>query len=125
MKTIEITVSPEGETRLETKGFSGAECREASRLLEQTLGKRTMETITSEFHASQNQHQHHQQETRSFQMKPLQIHHRKNVAAKTASDCYSLSKAETTSSFCAESLQSCTATIHRCLTLVSLSIAVA
>lgn len=63
MKTIEITVSPEGETRLETKGFSGAECREASRLLEQTLGKRTMETVTSEFYASQTQHQHHQQET--------------------------------------------------------------
>ena len=63
MKTIEIIVSPEGETRLETKGFSGAECREASRLLEQTLGERFAETLTSEFHAAQNQHQHHQQET--------------------------------------------------------------
>ncbi|MCH7727466.1 MAG: DUF2997 domain-containing protein, partial [Planctomycetes bacterium] len=31
MKTIEIIVSPTGETKIETKGFSGAECRDASK----------------------------------------------------------------------------------------------
>lgn len=63
MKTIEIIVSPEGETKLETKGFAGVECQEASRFLERALGKRTQEQLTSEFHATQNQHQHTEQET--------------------------------------------------------------
>ena len=35
MKTIEITVDPKGGTKVETRGFSGAECREASRFVEQ------------------------------------------------------------------------------------------
>lgn len=38
-KTIEILISSTGEARLETKGFEGASCREASRLLEAALGK--------------------------------------------------------------------------------------
>ena len=50
MKTIEITVTPDGQTRVETKGFVGSDCREASRFLEQALGKRTEEQLTSEFH---------------------------------------------------------------------------
>lgn len=53
MKTIEIIVSPKGDTRVETKGFVGAECREASKLLEDALGKREHEQLTSAFHASQ------------------------------------------------------------------------
>ena len=31
MKSIKITVSPTGQTRVETKGFTGGECREAQR----------------------------------------------------------------------------------------------
>ena len=50
MKIIEIIVSPKGETRAETKGFAGPQCREASRLLEQALGQRTEETLTREFY---------------------------------------------------------------------------
>jgi hypothetical protein len=50
MKTIEITVSPTGETRIETKGFAGSQCREASRFIEQALGKRLSEQLTAEFH---------------------------------------------------------------------------
>ncbi|MCE9604662.1 MAG: DUF2997 domain-containing protein [Planctomycetia bacterium] len=49
-KTIEIIVDPKGQTRLETKGFAGSECREASRFVEQALGTRTDERITPEFH---------------------------------------------------------------------------
>lgn len=49
-KTIEITISPEGKTRIETKGFAGAGCRDASRFIEQALGQRTGEQLTSEFH---------------------------------------------------------------------------
>ena len=38
VKTIEITVGPKGETKVETRGFTGGECREASRFVEQALG---------------------------------------------------------------------------------------
>ena len=38
MKTIEIIVSPNGETTITTRGFAGASCREASKFVEQTLG---------------------------------------------------------------------------------------
>ncbi len=51
MKTIEIIVSPTGQSRLETRGFQGSECREASRFLETALGQRTSEILTAEFHA--------------------------------------------------------------------------
>ena len=49
-KTIEITITPTGQTRVETRGFTGSECREASRFLEQALGQRTGEQLTAEFH---------------------------------------------------------------------------
>ena len=38
MKTIEIIVSSTGQTQVETKGFAGSECRDASRFLEEALG---------------------------------------------------------------------------------------
>ena len=50
MKVIEIIISPQGETRVQTKGFAGAACQEASRFLEQALGQRTKEQLTAEFH---------------------------------------------------------------------------
>ncbi len=54
-KTIEIIVSPQGQTRVETKGFAGSECRQASRFLESALGKQTSETLTAEFHQQQQE----------------------------------------------------------------------
>jgi len=51
-KTIEVTVSPKGETSIQTKGFSGESCREATRNLEAALGVRSREQLTSEFHAT-------------------------------------------------------------------------
>ncbi len=53
-KTIEIIVSPTGETRLETKGFSGSSCRDASKLIEEALGQRSDEQLTPEFHTTQS-----------------------------------------------------------------------
>ena len=50
MKTIEIIVSPKGETTVTTKGFTGSSCREASKFIEQALGLRTDERLTNEFH---------------------------------------------------------------------------
>jgi len=52
MKLIEITISPEGQTRLETRGFHGATCQEASWLLERALGSATAEQLTSEYYQS-------------------------------------------------------------------------
>jgi hypothetical protein len=53
LKTIRITVDPQGRVRVETTGFSGGECREASRSLERALGTRTAEATTAEFHQGQ------------------------------------------------------------------------
>lgn len=49
-KSIEIIVSPNGESRIETKGFAGAGCRQASLFIESALGKRVGEEATPEFH---------------------------------------------------------------------------
>ncbi len=49
-KIIEVIVSLAGETKVETKGFAGAECREASAFLEKALGTRQSETLTAEYH---------------------------------------------------------------------------
>jgi hypothetical protein len=57
-QTIEVIVSPKGETRVETKGFTGTACRQASQSLEEALGLRESEKLTAEFHqqeAAQNQ----------------------------------------------------------------------
>ena len=53
MKAIKITVSPTGQTRVETRGFTGGECREASRFVEQALGTRSAESLTAEYHMGQ------------------------------------------------------------------------
>jgi len=53
-RTIEITVSPRGEVKVQTRGFTGNACREATRRLEEALGTKTAETLTAEFHAAQN-----------------------------------------------------------------------
>ena len=50
-KIIEVTVSPKGETTIQTKGFAGEQCRDATRSLEAALGVRTREQLTGEFHA--------------------------------------------------------------------------
>ncbi|MDZ4685555.1 MAG: DUF2997 domain-containing protein [Planctomycetaceae bacterium] len=49
--TITITISPTGEARIETHGFTGASCREATKVLEAALGVREHEQLTSAFYA--------------------------------------------------------------------------
>lgn len=53
MKTIEIVVGPKGETTVQTKGFTGPGCRDASKFVEQALGQRMAEQLTPEFHQGQ------------------------------------------------------------------------
>jgi hypothetical protein len=50
VKTIEIVVAPDGKSRVETKGFAGSECQQASKFIEDALGKRVSEIRTPEFH---------------------------------------------------------------------------
>ncbi len=48
-KTIEIIVSPQGETSLKTQGFVGRDCLEATRQLEAALGRKLGDRLTGEF----------------------------------------------------------------------------
>jgi len=52
MKTIELVVSPKGETKLETKGFSGDSCHEATAFLEAALGAKQSDQATAEAFAA-------------------------------------------------------------------------
>ena len=52
-KTIEIVVAPNGQSRVETNGFVGSECRQASLFMEQALGQRASEQLKPEFHQGQ------------------------------------------------------------------------
>lgn len=61
-RTIEVIVQSDGRTSVQTKGFTGASCRDASRFIEQALGKTTGEQLTAEFHQAQSsEHQARQQ----------------------------------------------------------------
>jgi hypothetical protein len=51
-RMIEVVVSPTGETTVQTKGYAGADCLQASRFLEQALGATTAERTTPEFYQS-------------------------------------------------------------------------
>ena len=53
MKTIEIIVTPDGRTTLQTLGFTGPSCQDASRFLEQALGHRIVERPTAEFYQAE------------------------------------------------------------------------
>ena len=53
MKTIEITVDAKGECAVQTKGFTGTSCREASKALERALGMVQSDTPTAELYQTQ------------------------------------------------------------------------
>ncbi len=52
-RTIEIIVDTKGATTVQTRGFQGASCRDASRLIEQALGQKTGERLTTEFYQAE------------------------------------------------------------------------
>ena len=60
-KIIEVTVSPTGDVTVQTKGFTGGECREATRNLEAALGVKISDQPTSEFYAQSENKQTAQQ----------------------------------------------------------------
>lgn len=56
-QSIEITVATDGSTTVETHGYVGSGCREASRFVERALGKRTKELFKPEFYVSEREQQ--------------------------------------------------------------------
>ena len=60
-RIIEVTVSPKGETTVQTKGYTGGDCLQASKFLEQSLGVVAAERKTAEFHVDTPIQQHVQQ----------------------------------------------------------------
>jgi hypothetical protein len=60
-RIIEVTVSPAGETTVQTKGYAGPDCLQASKFLEQALGVTTADRKASEFYQAAAQEQHAQQ----------------------------------------------------------------
>ncbi len=53
-QVIEIVIAPDGQAKLQTKGFAGQTCQGASQFLEEALGHRFGETLTAEFYNSQS-----------------------------------------------------------------------
>ena len=60
-RIIEVTVSPKGETSVQTKGYAGGDCLQASKFLEQALGIATGERKTAEYYQAAQTEQHVQQ----------------------------------------------------------------
>lgn len=54
-KLIEITVDPAGKSTLQTQGFAGQGCKDASRFLERALGQVTSDRATPEMHQAAGQ----------------------------------------------------------------------
>ena len=57
---IEIIVKSDGQTHIQTKGFAGSSCRQASQFIEQALGQRTGQQLTAELYQQVSQPQTHQ-----------------------------------------------------------------
>ena len=60
-RVIEVVVSPQGETTVQTKGYAGADCLQASKFLEQALGVAAADRKTGEFYQTTPTEQHVQQ----------------------------------------------------------------
>ncbi len=52
-QTIEVTVSPTGEMTVQTKGFRGSSCRDASKAIERALGIVQTDKPTAEMYQTQ------------------------------------------------------------------------
>ena len=50
MKRIEVEIGPEGEVSIDAAGFTGPDCEEATRFLEEALGEVTERGRKPEYH---------------------------------------------------------------------------
>ena len=60
-RLIEVIISPQGEATVQTKGYAGADCLQASKFLEQALGITASDSKTSEFYQTTQTEQQIQQ----------------------------------------------------------------
>jgi hypothetical protein len=60
-RIIEVVVSPAGEVTVQTKGYAGSDCLQASKFLEQSLGVTANDTKTTEFYQTADAQQQVQQ----------------------------------------------------------------
>lgn len=60
-KTIEIIITTDGRTSVQTLGFTGPSCRDASKFIEEALGERIAENRTAEFYQTESVAQQQQQ----------------------------------------------------------------
>ena len=60
-RVIEVTVSPQGQATVQTRGYAGADCLQASKFLEQALGVVAAERKTAEFYTTAETSQQVQQ----------------------------------------------------------------
>ena len=63
MKTIEIIVTPNGQTSVQTKGFTGTECRQASEFIETALGRQIARAAHKQFYTQESEPQRLQEGT--------------------------------------------------------------
>jgi hypothetical protein len=61
-KIVEVVVSPKGETTVQTRGFVGSACLQASKWLENALGIATDDRKTAEFYQPTETQQQEAQE---------------------------------------------------------------
>ncbi|MDC4207111.1 MAG: DUF2997 domain-containing protein (plasmid) [Candidatus Manganitrophus sp.] len=55
MKQILATFGPEGEIRIEAAGFTGSDCLEATRFLEEALGRVDAQSLTTDYYQTSNE----------------------------------------------------------------------
>ena len=60
-RVIEVVVSPQGETTVQTKGYAGGDCLLASKFLEEALGAVAADHKTAEFFKTETSQQTIQQ----------------------------------------------------------------
>ena len=60
-RLIEVTVSPQGAVTVQTRGYVGADCLQASKFLEQALGVATADSKTPEYYTTSGTAQQVQQ----------------------------------------------------------------
>lgn len=55
MKEIIVTIDEKGNAKIETRGFAGKGCQDATAALEDALGIKTSDVQTAEFHTTETE----------------------------------------------------------------------
>jgi hypothetical protein len=56
-RIIEVIVSPKGEATVQSKGFAGGECLQATKFLEDALGVANNDRKTAEYYSVRQSHE--------------------------------------------------------------------